>query len=50
MLDRDMQAVVICEAFGWTFQEYLDQPEFFVELIREKMKIDAQRAEKQSKK
>jgi hypothetical protein len=41
----DMQVVVICEMFGWTYDEYLSQPIEFLELIREKMKIDAQKAE-----
>jgi hypothetical protein len=41
-LDWNMQMVVICEKFGWTYDQFLDQPMFFIELIREKMKIDVQ--------
>lgn len=39
-----MQMVAICEAFGWTYQEFMQQPTFFIELIREKMRIDAHNA------
>ena len=45
-----MQTVVICEMFGWTYQEFLDQPITFIQLIKEKMKIDAQREEGASNK
>lgn len=31
-----MQIVAVCERFGWTYQEYLDQPTWFLTLIREK--------------
>jgi len=40
-----MQAVVVCERFGWTYDEYLSQPVFFMRLIREKIVLDA-KAEK----
>lgn len=45
-----MQTIIICETFGWTFTEYMDQPIEFIALIREKMKIDAQRSEQEIKK
>ncbi len=43
-----MAAVVICEAYGWTLDQYLDQDLDFIYMIKERMKIDAQRAEKES--
>lgn len=49
-LDLEMQIVVMCETFGWTYQQYIEQPTWFIELIREKMKIDSQIAENQAKK
>ena len=49
-MDREMQTVVICETYGWTYQEFLAQPTFFIDLIREKMKIDAQKQERDLKK
>lgn len=45
-----MQMVVICETFGWTYQEYLEQPVPFLNLIKEKMRLDAQRAERDAAK
>lgn len=39
-----MQMVVICEMFGWTYDEFLDQPTFFIDLIREKLRVDAQKS------
>lgn len=44
-----MQMVAICETFGWTYDDYLNQPQPFIDLIKEKMKIDSQRAENQIK-
>jgi hypothetical protein len=45
-----MLAVAIMEQFGWTYEEYLDTPTFVIELITEKIRIDAQRAEQEAKK
>lgn len=45
-----MVEVVICEKFGYTYDEFLDLPMPFVELIRDKMKIDAQITKKESEK
>lgn len=36
-----MFVVEVCKMFGWTYDEYLDQPTFFLELISEKYRIDA---------
>lgn len=38
-----MLKVVICETFGWTYNEYMDTPQDFIDLIKEKMKIDSQK-------
>ena len=40
-----MQMVAICEVYGWTRDEFLDQPVWFIDLIREKMRIDSQKQE-----
>lgn len=45
-----MQMVHICKEFGWTYQEYLAQPIWFIKLIREKMIIDNKELEMQQKK
>lgn len=47
-----MWPVVICEMYGWTLEEYLDHPVQFIELIKSKISIDGQKAqrEKQSMK
>jgi len=49
-MDKDMQMVVICETYGWTYYEFLAQPAYFIELIREKMRIDSQKQERELKK
>lgn len=48
--DPLMQMVTICQEFGWTYEEYQNQPNFFIELIREKMKRDNKAQELQLKK
>lgn len=37
-----MNIVVVCEMYGWTYLEYLEQPDWFLTLILKKMDIDAQ--------
>lgn len=49
-LDKQMQMVVICETFGWTYQQFLQQPTYFIDLILGKMKIDAHNAQEESRK
>lgn len=48
-LDENMFVVEICQFFGWTFQEYYEQPTFFIELIKEKYRIDGKKREMASK-
>ena len=40
----NLAIVGICEMYGWTYQEYMSQPTWFIDLIIEKMKIDAKKA------
>lgn len=35
-----MLVAEICKEYGWTYQEYIDQPDFFLELIKEKYRMD----------
>lgn len=39
-LDRHMFIVAVCEQFGWTYEQYWDQPVHFLELIRGKLECD----------
>lgn len=49
-MDRLMLMATICERFGWTYEEFMNQPVFFIELIREKMVRDNKEQELQAKK
>lgn len=42
--------VVICEMYGWTYEEYQNQPTFFLQLIKEKMLRDNKEKEMQQRK
>ena len=42
--------VLICEKYGWTYEQYMEQPNFFIELIIQKIKVDNQKEENISKK
>ncbi|MCK5015451.1 MAG: hypothetical protein KAS32_00100 [Candidatus Peribacteraceae bacterium] len=44
-----MFEVVVCEKFGWTYEEYMNQPLDFIELIKHKYKVDGKRQTMQSK-
>lgn len=45
-----MFMVAICQEFGWTYNEYMKQPDFFIELIREKMVRDNKEQKMKAKK
>jgi len=45
-----MQVVAICQEFGWTYYQYMEQPEWFIELLKDKLEIDAEESRKASKK
>ena len=45
-----MLAVQICEDFGWSYDTFLDQPTWFIDLIIEKKQIDAKRAKEEARK
>lgn len=36
-MNGPMQMIAICQEFGWTYEEYQSQPDWFLRLIREKM-------------
>ena len=42
-LTRDAAAVKLCKDFGWTYDNYLAQPQWFISLALEMQSIDAQR-------
>lgn len=44
-----MFMLIICEKFGWGYDEYLTQPVWFIEALRAKMVIDNKREEIASK-
>jgi len=45
-----MVIIEVCQIFSWDFYTYLAQPSWFLDLIIEKMKIDAKKSEAEFKK
>lgn len=45
-----MFPVIVCEQFGWTYEEYLNAPQWMLDLIAEKMNVDAQIAKRAAEK
>jgi hypothetical protein len=43
-----MQVVALCERFGWTYNEYMSQPAWFIELMLQKLEIDAKKEKQKS--
>lgn len=35
--------VQICKDFGWTYQNYMETPQYFLDLIKEMYRIDSQK-------
>lgn len=40
-----MMVVAICQEFGWTYDEYMRQPSFFLEMVKEKLIRDQKEQE-----
>jgi hypothetical protein len=40
-MNEPMLAVLVCEKYGWTYEEYLRQPEWFISLISDKMEAES---------
>jgi hypothetical protein len=38
-----MIIVFICAEFKWTYQQYMDTPEWFIDLIKKKIDIDGRK-------
>lgn len=36
----------MCDAFGWTYEQYRNQPKWFLTLLRKKRNYDHEQAEK----
>lgn len=36
-----MKEVALCSDMGWTYQDYLSQPKWFIYLLFKKMEIDS---------
>ena len=41
-----MRVAAICEATGWTYYEYISQPQWFINLLLDKLDIDAKNSRK----
>jgi len=46
-MTSEMEIVSICQDTGWTYFEYIDQPEWFLELLRVKLQMDNNRRKKE---
>ena len=43
-----MEAVSICQEMGWTYDEYVNNPTWFLELLKSKYLWDSERMKKES--
>jgi len=44
-----MQIVSICEHCGWTYDEYMSQPQWFILFLKAKLEIDSDKDKNQIK-
>lgn len=47
--DEIMFMLIICEKFGWGYDEFLSQPVWFIDALRQKMIVDNKRDEMAAK-
>lgn len=45
-----MEAVAICQEMGWTYYEYMSQPSWFLDMLRNKLQMDSERIKKEAEK
>lgn len=48
-MDEEMQRIAIMQEFGWTFEQYMQTPQYVLTLIMEKMKRDRKQQEMAAK-
>jgi len=44
-----MQIVFLCQEMGWTYLEYMKQPVWFIDLLKDKLQIDSDNVKNQTK-
>jgi len=49
-INDDMLIVVICQEYGWTYEQYMSQPFWFIRLVQEKMSRDSKERNRANKK
>jgi len=45
-----MEMVAICQEMGWDYWTYMNQPQWFLDLLRDKLVLDSKELKKESKK
>lgn len=48
-MNGDMMMVAVCQEFGWTYDEYMDSPTWFLEMVREKLIRDNKETQRQTR-
>lgn len=49
-LTDEMRAAVICREFGWTWNEYWEQPQVFIDVIIDMLNEEAKAQERRNSK
>lgn len=42
--------VMLCEKFGWTYQELISQPWWFAEIVKIQLRVDGEKHKRDMKK
>ncbi|MHA1347411.1 MAG: hypothetical protein ACTSO3_13510 [Candidatus Heimdallarchaeaceae archaeon] len=43
----DMEIVAICQEMKWTYWDYMEQPNWFLDLVSQKLQIDSEKIRKE---
>lgn len=49
-MDQEWQIAILCERMGWTFKEYENQPQWFLEVLELKSRLEAEQQQAEAKK
>jgi len=48
-MPEEILIIEICERYGWTYDQYLDQPQWFIDTIIQKSNMDSEAQAKADK-
>lgn len=49
-VEEELSIVMLCKSMGWTYEDYMNTPQWFIEVLQGMFQADAQKANREMKK